>query len=210
MGQITLVCTAHREFGLCNELALLRILGDLKPEVVFQEIHPSDCEKLRTLEARAVRQYTGANTAKEVPVDSHPTPEGLYDRLDAMWDYAESIQEYWTVFEETKRQQYQGGFPLMNSANFETLSIRLTELLDWAISISLDDDLEQTLSAWKSFNASREQAMLDNIYEYCRNHRFANGAFLVGVGHFSSIARRIRDRSMSEPTVATWKLWNRS
>lgn len=210
VGLITLVCTAHTAAGQCNEQELLRILGAVRPEVVFEEIRPGDFNKICTLETRAVRRYAETGSVTEVPVDSYTIPDSLDRDLKAMWDCVESIYEYRAVVEEMQRQKYEGGFPLMNSPAFEALSVRSTELLDWAIRISCDDDLERTLSAWKGLNDGRDEAMLNNIYEYCRKTPFARGAFLVGVGHLSSILKRVEERSKAEPSVATWKLWNRS
>ena len=60
MGRITLVCTVHSERGLCNENELFRILETIGPEVIFEEIRPSDFESYygdkskHTLEMRTV------------------------------------------------------------------------------------------------------------------------------------------------------------
>jgi len=42
MPRITLICSGHRENGLCNAAELLRILLAIEPAAIFDERRPSE------------------------------------------------------------------------------------------------------------------------------------------------------------------------
>src|SRR4051794_28659615 len=105
MHEITLVCSAHRENGLCNAGELLKILRAMKPEVVFEEIRPSEFESFYrdgatwSLEAQAITKYRQFKLPKQIPVDRYDVPANLLAEFkrdfDCVFDYVAQVsQEY--------------------------------------------------------------------------------------------------------------------
>jgi hypothetical protein len=70
MHKITLVCSIHRENGLCNAEELLKILRTIEPEVVFEEMRPSDFA--------SYLRWEGAEPAEE---EKQATYDALADSL---------------------------------------------------------------------------------------------------------------------------------
>src|SRR4051812_17470685 len=92
MHRITLVCSAHRENGLCNAGELLKILRVIDPEAVFEEIRPSDLDSYYkhgtkwNLEAQALTRYREFKSFQRVPVDRYDMPEKLIAEIKREFD----------------------------------------------------------------------------------------------------------------------------
>ena len=198
MGRITLVCTVHNERGLCNENELLRILEAIGPEVIFEEIRPSDFQSYyadkskHTLEMRTVGRYLKRKTGRQVPVDDFVIPEGFRRDLDILFDYVESNNiEYSELIAERDQKTHHLGFRYLNSPEFKALSKNVCESFEKFIAKSGRDDLKKSLLTWNDMMRRRENSMLKNIYDFCRNSPFTEGMFLVGAGHMSSVCENI-------------------
>ena len=216
MGRITLVCTVHRERGLCNEDELRRILYAIGPDVIFEEIRQSDFdshyrdESRHTLEMRAVLRYLKVRPARQVPVDNFVIPgdpAGLRRDIDIVFDYAESNSiEYLALVAERNQKTFHLGFRYLNSPEFEALSKKECELLEKSIALSARDDLKRGLSTWNDLLRRREASMVENIYGFCRRSEFREGVFLVGAEHIWSIADDIEKRMQTENNLVAWNI----
>ena len=216
MGRITLVCTVHSEMGLCNENELIRILEAVGPDVIFEEIHPSDFDSYyrdkskHTLETRTVGRYLKVRPARQVPVDDFVIPEGFPRDMGILFDYVESNNiEYRALVAERDQKTYHLGFRYLNSPEFETLSKRSRESFEKAIALSGSDGLKKILSTWNDLLRRREDSMLANIYDFSRKNLFTEGVFLVGAAHMSSIVEDIQSRMKTEANLVDWNIWNR-
>jgi len=76
MRKITLVCSSHRENGLCTARELLRLLRAIDPEVIFGEVPRSDIDfyNPRSLEGQAVTRFLTFKSFQRVPVDRYEMP----------------------------------------------------------------------------------------------------------------------------------------
>jgi hypothetical protein len=83
MRKIILISSTHREHGLCNARELLKIIRAIGPEVIFEEIRPSDFDflykHLRTLETQAIAKYRESKLFRQIPVDWFDMPASLDD-----------------------------------------------------------------------------------------------------------------------------------
>src|SRR5881296_2550774 len=89
MHKITLVCSGHRESGLCNAEELLKILRAIEPEAVFVEMHPSEFDFHYThgsVEARAITKYREFKLSQPVLVDRFEMPENLLAEIKRDFD----------------------------------------------------------------------------------------------------------------------------
>jgi hypothetical protein len=209
MGKITLVGTAHREDGLCNEGELLKILEAISPDVIFEEIRPSDFEaryrdtSKHTLEMRAVGRYLKTKPARQVPVDDYVVPDGFLRDMAQMEEYVQTCgAEYCELMDKMGEKKHLLGFRFLNSPEFEALNKRVNESYERAIAASGREDLKKTLSIYNEQMRRRDAAMVENIHDFCRNTPFREGVFLVGAGHMPAILEEIESRTRA-PRFAT-------
>ena len=70
-----------------------------------------------------------------------------------------------------------------------------------------NQDLVRGLTMWRQVMQGREEAMVENIYRYCRENVFERGAFLVGAAHRSGIVKAIDEFSNADADLIAWKLY---
>lgn len=216
MRRITLVGTVHREGGLCNENELSGILEAIRPDVIFEEIRPSDFEahyrdnSKHTLEMRAVRRYLKVKPARQVPVDDFVIPDRFRRDMASLDDYVESNNiEYGQLMDEIGQKTHFLGFRFLNSPEFAALNKRADESYAKTIAVSGNDDLKKGLSMWNDQIRRRDAAMVENIYEFCRKNSFTEGVFLVGAGHMASVVEDVASSIKREASLVGWNIWSR-
>jgi hypothetical protein len=216
MGRITLVCTTHRDNGKCNEAELVKILLAIGPEVIFEEIRPDDYESIYadeskySLEMRAIKEYLKGRKARQVPVDDYEIPEGFMSEMRALNDFVDSRSDaYCDAMDEIDRKQFELGFNYLNSSEFDS-SIKKSELLYREAVLKYGNNLAKSkLLEWNDQIRKRETSMLGNLYSFCQHTDFMEGVFLVGSAHMHSIMDGIEQRLKDQPTLITWRFWNR-
>jgi hypothetical protein len=213
MHKITLVCSSHRESGSCNVGELLNILRAAEPEVVFEEIRPSDFDSYckngigSSLEARAITEYLAFKSFRRVPVDRFDIPETLLAEskreFDRVFDYVEhKSHEYQLLNEENAKSVYHYGFPYLHSIAFETVMTKVAEIEDEIINEAGNQGLTRALERWRHLLQSRDREMVRVIYEYCRENVFGAGVFLVGAAHKMGIVKAI---TSAKADLVDWK-----
>lgn len=216
MGRITLVGTVHRERGSCNENELIRILEAIGPDVIFEEIRPSDFEahyrdkSKHTLEMRTVDRYLKVKSARQVPVDNFVIPDSFLRDMASLEEYVASNSiEYCELMDKLDQKKHLLGFWYLSSLEFESLNKRASESFEKTIALSGSEDLKKRLSMWNDQLRKRDASMVENIYEFCRKSPFTEGVFLVGAGHISSILEDIESRMQTKANFVDWSIWNR-
>ena len=215
VSQITIVGTAHKELGLCNEQDLLAILKAIKPDVVFEEIRPDDHASLYrnkekfTVEMRAILSYLKENTLRQVPVDRFCIPVGFKEEVDGLFEYVEaSCKKYLEGRAKIDLMASRYGYRFLSSLPHIEMINEIDELLEGCVAQSGSDRLKMALSAWYGQLRKRESAMLDGIYEFTRTTSFKHGVYLVGAGHMSYLAKSIERRLEAEPEIVQWRVWS--
>lgn len=214
MHKITLVCSVHRENGLCNAGELLEILRAIAPEVVFEEMLPSDFDSYykhgtkSTLESHAITRYREFKSFQQVPVDRYDMPANLLadiKRVDCFFDRLEQTShEYRQLNEEQKSSAHELGFKYLNSVAFTTMMIRIAEIEEKAITGTGDQGLIGGLKRWRHAIQKRELEMIGNIYEYFRENVFDTGVFLVGAAHKTGIIKEVQKHASTGADLINW------
>jgi hypothetical protein len=212
MPKITLVCSVHAGNGLCNAEELLKILRAIEPEVVFEEVRSSDFDSYyktkRSLEAQAITKYREHKFLRQVPVDQFDMPENLAEtkrEFDRVFDRVdETSQEYLALGKIKDEDACQYGFKYLNSIAFARITARISEIEAKTIIETGDQGLIRGLEKWRHFISKRDVAMIDNIYEYCRQHVFDTGVFLVGAAHKTGIVKEIEKHAATESDLIDW------
>jgi len=212
MHKITLVCSVHRENGLCNADDLLKILRAIEPEVVFEEMRPSEFDlyyEHGSVEAHAINKYRKFKLFQPVPVDKYDMPKDLLAEIKRDFDsvldcVARASQEHRLLCEENDASVHQYGFSYLNSVAFAIKSARMSEIEEMVIRETYNQNLIRGLERWRHFVQSREHEMVGNIYEYCRKNTFDTGVFLVGAAHKTGIAKEAEKYISSEADLINW------
>lgn len=78
MYKITLLSSIHCKFGKCNSGELYRIIENLEPEIIFEELSSDIFDILYTdeytpqsLEAFTIKEYLKKHPVSHFPVDTH-------------------------------------------------------------------------------------------------------------------------------------------
>lgn len=217
MQRITLVCSTHRENGLCSSSELLRILRHIEPEIVFEEIRPDHFATFSSqgidwsLEARAVSMYSEHRTIRRVPVDRYVMPGDLARVFKRALDkiFGITVQasiEYRLLDAECNKLTHENGFSYLNDRACELAMTRMAELEDEVINATGDRSLISWLQKWRELNLAREREMVRTIYEFCGGNAFEAAVFLVGAAHRTSIVEAVEELSRVETTPIEWKL----
>ena len=214
MHKITLVCSGHRESGLCNAEELLKILRAIEPEAVFEEMRPSEFDFYYThgsVEAHAITKYREFKLFQPVSVDRYEMPDNLLVEIKKDFDcvidrVAQASQEYRLLNEQNDNGVRRYGFQYLNSVACATMMARMSEIEDEMISKTGDRGLIRGLERWRHLIQRRELEMVGNIYEYCRKNVFDTGVFLVGAAHKMGIVNEIEKYASTEGDLIEWNV----
>jgi len=207
MPAITIICSAHRENGLCNAPALVRMLRTFQPEVAFLEMQPTGDDSARTLEAKALANYGESTAIQQVIVEQEEAPKDLYPEIQMVFDSVErASEEYLALLEQDDCLVRSYGFEYLNSELFLATRTRLSEIEDGVVRRTRDQRLIRALERWRLVNRKRENEMVRNIYEYARRHVFRRGVFLVGAAHRAGVGEAISLYANRDVGSLAWTL----
>ena len=217
MATITIVFTVHNEQGLCNQAELVRILREIDPEVIFEELRPLDFAEMyqesarHTLEMKAIIEFRNEKPVEQVPVDHFEMKEGLAADINKLLSYAErSHTEYGEFTDKEDWCAYHFGFEFFCSAEFKALNAQTHKALSDAVDQSKDEAINGLLQDWNQRWRMRERSMVENIYKYSERRAFSSAAFLVGAGHIAGILEEIATCAKENPEAIEWKIWKRA
>lgn len=210
MRKITLVCSSHREKGLCNAQELLRLLRAIEPEVIFEEVRQSDFELYNSgsLEGQVTTRFLTLKSFQRVPVDRYDMPPNFRALTDTVLDFVEQTSHEYRLLQDQRDNAAQvKGFSYLNSAAFAQVMARLAAIEDETINSEGNPELVRALATWRQVIQGREKDMVENIYRYCRENIFNIGVFLVGAAHRSGIVNAIEELSHADADLIEWNLY---
>lgn len=194
MNSVTMVCTVHEEMGLANPSELCAILERIRPEVIFLEVPPASFDdyyvvcRQKNLESKAVRTYRESAQVQLVPVDL-PTPEReFFENFEYFRTRIREVSlEYRQLVDQDRAYVGRYGFAYLNSDYSSTFWTDLYGEMLNALGNLGDPRLVDIYESWTATNNLRDIAMITNIQNYCSDHSFNGGVFLVGAAHRQSI-----------------------
>jgi hypothetical protein len=216
MYNITLLCTAHGEKGNCNIQELYNIINKIDPEVIFEEIPPSEFDSFyrertrNNLESDTIIKYLENHKCEHIPVDlDYTPPKSFFDTYGNMHRRIEERSYNYKKIIDTHsfyREIY--GFKYLNSIECMTLDIELNKEMETVLRIINDEKLYEIHKSWNEIMDKRENEMLKNIYLYSKNNEFNKGLFFIGSGHRDTIINKIQNYSKVEEFVINWNYSN--
>ncbi|GEP94510.1 hypothetical protein [Chitinophaga cymbidii] len=219
MHNITLIGTRHAECGKCNSDELYQIIGNIQPEVIFEEIPPSFFDayyinKTRNnLETDAINKYSETHKVKQIPVDCDNVPSESFfqdhgymlKRIEGLIDingfnYRSLVDSNWAYV-----QKY--GFKYLNSVCCINMNDEIYNTIEKSLQILNNGKLFQTHQLMSEINEKRETVMLQNIYKYSEGHSYDKAIFILGAGHRKSIMQKIQKYQRSEELKLNWTFY---
>lgn len=232
MQNVTLVCTIHSEVGKCNSDELYKILENINPEVIFEELPPSFFEMYYSdsfdmycansfllnrrlpvvpLEVKCVKKYSQNYSIKIFPVDIDVTQKlsKYQEEIFFMLLTFLKCEDYKKLDNEKEALIVQEGFHYLNSDKFLD-SLEKKEVIEKNI-IESEIQKNRLLSIYKLFHAeqydNRENAMLQNIYNYSKGNQYNQAVFLIGAEHKKSIIQKIPEYEKLSENKLNWTIY---
>jgi hypothetical protein len=232
MYNITLIATIHSENGQCNPDELHRILEDKSPEVIFDELPSSSFDmyysdsfdmycannillnrhpRVVPLEVKCIKKYKQNYNTKIFPVDIDVTQklskdqQEIYFMIYTFFKY----EDYKKLDNEKDALIAREGFHFLNSNKFLDF-LEKKEVIEKNIMES-ETQKNRLLKIYKLFHAeqydNRENAMLENIYNYSKGNQYNQAVFLIGAEHKKSIMRKIIEYEKMSETKLKWTMY---
>ena len=232
MYNITLIGTAHSKNGLCNSDELYKVIEEIEPSIIFDELprrhsdmyYSDDFDAYCTnciirgrpmpivpLEVKCIKKYKQNYNIEIIPVD--------IDNREKLSEHQEAISSILYTF--LKNEGYkklandidilaaQNGFQFLNSDHFLEL-LEEKECIEKAI-IQSDIKKEVLSNIYNLFHLeqreNRENAMLYNIYNYSKANEYDQAIFLIGANHRKSIMQKIRQYENQSEIKLNWKMF---
>ena len=213
MPEVVLLCSVHKENGRCNSSELVRILELIEPDVLFEEIpyfeflEKNNLGNGRILEVRAISKYLERHKVLQIPVDTLDGSSFEQIKFDQVIDrVSHTSPEFRSLWDHKTYLEYTRGFEYLNSRSNDSMLRRSDSIVTKALEELNDERLSMAYDEWKTYNSKREDAMIGNVYEFCRLTNFKKGVFLFGSGHRQSLISKIKMVKKTEKGRVNWKL----
>ncbi len=206
MSNITFISTIHKEIGKCNPDELCKIIEQIKPEVIFLEAREEDYSKEqrilfssfpvfhKRLEISAIQRYELSNIIEYEPV----LDNGLADAFDKKYKIVFKNPVLQKLGDSFNKIAGEGGFDFLNSLESTRLQEEMrTEELRILNNVKLANEVDADIEEY-------ENAMLRNIYSYCKKYSFTTAIFMCGVAHRKSIIEKINKLKAREEVKLNW------
>ena len=218
MYNITLISTKHGELGKCNSDELYRIIESLTPDVIFEELSPEVFDRfykqnqfplLDPPEVKSIKRYLQDHNIRQIPIDIDPDQNLTIKDLKYMFETFKKYNVYKEIDKQLDSMIAKDGFSFLNSKKCEEMleAKKITEknLLEFMA------NKDQLIRIWNLFydeHENRDNEMLKNIYNYCRQNSFNRAIFTLGVGHRNSIIQKIQEYEKKEEFKLNWTFYN--
>ncbi|MGG7033706.1 MAG: hypothetical protein ACI7YS_00755 [Flavobacterium sp.] len=214
MYNITLIGTQHLESGKCNSDELYKIIESINPDVIFEEMPSSHfnayyvTKTQRSLESDTINQYFKSHNVKIIPVDIDVRQElsKYQNEINFIFHTIFKHEDYLKLDNEKDDLMIQKGFRYLNSDEFLDF-LEKKKVIEKQI-IESEPDKDRLLNIYKLFHLvqydSRENAMLQNIYNYSKENQYNQAVFLLGAGHRKSIMKKITEYEKLSGIKLNW------
>lgn len=228
MSSVTLIATGHKEKGLCNSQELFKIIEQISPDVIFEEIPPGKFQgvyagtRQASLEVKTIKAYLQKYPdVHHYPVDldiEQAIEKEIKQEVDGIafickdysdeYDYLDGLLSLWS-------EKY--GFPYLNNDRCSELILR-KKVLEQQVLDALKEDKNQTAmdherlglayKQWIDQIDDRENEMLRNIYIFMKQKEYARALFLVGAAHRKPIMQKIQEYESKEEFKLDWTFYS--
>jgi pheromone shutdown protein TraB len=215
MHNITLVSTLHSELGKCNADELYKIIENINPDVVFEELTPylydmvynkNIVDETAPLEIKCIRNYKQQHNIKNIPVDIE-VKSTFSNEIKVVFALFEKYDTYSEIVSEIKRKIESDRFDFLNSDEYSDL-VEKQRSIERKILEEINN--RQLNRIYKTFNADLhlcENFMLNTIYAYSKENNYDQAVFLIGAAHRSSIIQKVAESQLTEDLKLNWTFY---
>jgi hypothetical protein len=212
MNNVFVVFTVHKDCGFANSASLLDFLERHRPEVIFLELPPYAYDRYysllytrSSLESIAVRQYREKQPfVKLIPVDMTVSNDFIDSHEEWFEEIARMNPEMCRILDANMRDQEEIGFSYLNSDRCSQRWVAIYAAIKDTIDGLNDPELSERFESWSNMHEHRDQTMISNINQYCREHDFERGVFLIGAAHRRSIIEKLTMADCEEENHIGW------
>ncbi|MDZ7659492.1 hypothetical protein [Fodinibius sp.] len=216
MYEITLIATAHKERGICNSNELYKIIEQISPEIIFEEL---TSDKFTTIYEGSHTGNLETNTIKRY-LQKHPIahfPVGLAvnelidvrrfkNDVDKMTSVFNQFNEYQDLYNQHEIWSQLLGFPYLNSNRCGELFERLHALEADIVKMKNREKLSQMFKDWLDIQDRRENEIIKNIYNYSDQNKYNKALILVGAAHRKPIIDKLPTFEKKNKLALNWNL----
>jgi len=233
MYNITLIGTKHKENGKCNPDELHKILEDINPELIFDElpydsfdtyysdsfdVHYANSILLNRyppevpLEVKCIKKYKQDHNITIFPVDIDVRQKlsKYQGEISFLFFTFWENEDYIKLDNEKEALIAQEGFHYLNSDKFLDF-LEKKEITEKNI-IESEIQKNRLLDVYNLFHAeqydNRENAMLQNIYNYSKGNQYSQAVFLIGAEHKRSIMQKITEYENLSEIKLNWTMYS--
>ena len=173
---ITLIATCHKEKGKCDSNDLCKIIVQIKPDVIFEELSPDFFDKTYkdilpdTLETKAIKLHRTKYPIAHFPVDADVNmliDKAFKNEFEYMLERFEHSPRFQEISIHLDELTYKYGFPFLNSNQCIDLFAERYLLEERLLKEINEEMVTKTFRRWIHILEVREKEMIKNIYNYC-------------------------------------------
>jgi hypothetical protein len=209
MHNIIFISTIHKEIGKCNAEELYRIIKRLSPEVIFLEAVDETYSTYehhlfstygvyhQKLELSAIQKYHQTHSFEYVPVCENYLSEAFHQKNKIVCEN----RDLQILIDKSISFAATYGFNFLNSLESMNLQEEMRMLESQILASSdLDKIVRADIEVY-------ENPMIQNIYSYCKTHKFDKAVFMCGAAHRKSIIEKISKFNAQEETTLSWTVF---
>ena len=213
MHNITLLSSCHKNIGLCNPLELFKIIENIKPDVIFEEL---DIETFNyiykqgipsTNESITINRYLQTNRIKHFPVDTFEFDDFPMDDKAIMDNTFGENQDFKKLILIQYQLMVEKGYLFLNSKLCSEIFFEIQKMENILHQQLNNEKITSTYKAWVELNINREKTMIENIYKYCKDNSFNTGLLITGAEHRNSLINIMQNYKDDEIHI-NWNIVN--
>lgn len=209
MFNITLLSSFHKIHGKCNPDELYKIIDEIRPEIIFEELSCATFDMVyslgyrpQTIEAIAIKKYLEIHSIKHFPVDNYPIKEA--DLLSDAQIIYDSSREYRELWNKKLLKLGQDGYKFLNSNECAEILDRMQIIEETVLAQTNNAKLLNEYNTEKALHDKREKEMLRAIYNYSKQNVFSEALFVCGVEHREPLRQKIKEYDANESLKLRW------
>jgi hypothetical protein len=196
MYNIILLSSFHIECGKCNSKELYKIIENIQPEIIFEELPQqvfniiyAEGSSPKSLEAITIKKYIKEKQIEHFPVDTYKIyDKDIFDSYDIISN--KSI-EYNDLFKQQLSMINIFGYSFLNSDDCVEFLDKMHIIEENTLLEINNSSLIRQYKLNSELDDKRENEMLKNIYNYSKQYQFNKAIFICGVDHRKSMMIKI-------------------